>query len=83
MATELKDHVRKFIPLLLNPIFKLQRSAEWLSAWISGTLPSYDLLDVSGFLGDFLRSKRGVFMFFSVLYVAKPFFCDEVIHARV
>ena len=45
------DHVQKYIPLLRNPIFKLERSADWLEGWIQGTLPDHPLLDVSAFLG--------------------------------
>ena len=51
MAQDLIDHVQKYIPLLRNPIFKLERSADWLEGWIQGTLPDHPLLDVSAFLG--------------------------------
>ncbi|CAK9023441.1 unnamed protein product [Durusdinium trenchii] len=47
LAQDLVDHVKKYLPLLRNPIFKLERAADWLEGWIGGTLQDYPLLDIS------------------------------------
>jgi hypothetical protein len=61
LAQDLIDHVKKYIPLLRNPIFKLESCADWLEGWIQGTLPDLPLLDVSAFLGFKLLDSSVVF----------------------
>ena len=58
IAKDLVDHIRKFIGALENPIFKLERAAEWLENWIGGHLPDYELLDVSASLDNFFLDSH-------------------------
>eukprot|EP00435_Cladocopium_sp_Y103_P019339 s3014_g4.t1 len=48
LGSEYTEHLQKYVPLLRNPVFKLDRAADWLAGWIAGSLPAYELLDVSG-----------------------------------
>lgn len=54
-AREITDdqiqHIQKFLPVLRYPLYGLERCADFLESWISGSLPAQPLLDVSAPLG--------------------------------
>jgi len=45
------QHIQKFLPVLRYPLYGLERCADFLESWISGSLPAQPLLDVSAPLG--------------------------------
>ena len=65
---ETKENIEKHILLLRNPIFKLQRAADWLEGWITGSLPNYDLLNVS---------KEEIFRMSTQLFAVPCMFHDK------
>ena len=44
------QHIEKFLPVLRYPLYNLERCADFLESWISGSLPAQPLLDVSALL---------------------------------
>ena len=44
------QHIQKFLPVLRYPLYNLERCADFLESWISGSLPAQPLLDVSALL---------------------------------
>lgn len=52
LGADFKNNIRKFLPLLRQPLYGLQRAADWLEALIDGTLPQKPLLDVSACFDD-------------------------------
>lgn len=45
-----RDNILKYIPLLRDPLYKLDKAANHLEMWLHGTLPKAPLLDVSAWL---------------------------------
>ena len=50
MAAEYLDHLRKFIPLLRQPLFGLGKAADYFEGLVNGTSQPGPLLDVSATL---------------------------------
>ena len=50
MNADFKANVRKFLPLLRNPLYDLHEAAKWLEDWLDGTLSPTPLLDVQACL---------------------------------
>ena len=50
MGAEMQNHIRKYLPSLRASIPGLSKCADWLEAWIDGTLPPVPLLEVDAFL---------------------------------
>ena len=51
LGAEYQEHVLKYSAMLKNPLFGLERAAEYLESWVNGTVAPNPLLDVSGLLG--------------------------------
>ena len=47
LGKDYKESILKYIPLLRNPLFNLQRAADFLEAWVKGTLQMAPLVPVS------------------------------------
>ena len=47
LGADFKSNVNKFIPILRQPLFGLQRAADWLEGLITGMLEKKPLLDVA------------------------------------
>lgn len=52
LGSEYRDHVLKYVPLMRNPLYRLENAANYLENWVKGSQPLHRLLDVSGFLGN-------------------------------
>lgn len=50
LGTEYQEHVLKYSSMMRNPLFSLERAAEYLESWVNGTVAPNPLLDVSGLL---------------------------------
>ena len=52
IPAEYKDHIRKFLPAIRNPIYKMEAGAQHLEDWIDDVLEPAPLLDVSARLAQ-------------------------------
>lgn len=54
IAADMVINIEKYLPALRDPLFSLNKGADWLENWVRGTLPRGDLLDVSAFGSQFV-----------------------------
>ncbi|CAK9081689.1 Uncharacterized protein SCF082_LOCUS38861 [Durusdinium trenchii] len=49
IAEDYKSHLQKFLSLLRAPVYKLEEAADWIEAWLNGTLPPTPLLSIDAY----------------------------------
>ena len=52
LGLEYRNHILKFISMLRQPLYGLEKAADWLENLVNGSLPKIPLLDVSASLGS-------------------------------
>ena len=67
-----RDNILKFVPLLRDPLYKLDKAANHLEMWLHGVLPRAPLLDVSAWLRLSFHSQQ------CCLWLAIQFFFDSM-----